>query len=152
DVEPLVPEGDYARLLQFALSAALIEVTPDGVLSFPHELLAAYFVAEYFFTAMQMATPTLRPDLLDDIDHWSQPVALWAGLLQNPLELAERFGALALLNRAFIPYALALGLTCVGIVSTPPQADVQRPIVLPPNLEKALSFATHDRSMSEELA
>lgn len=152
DVASFVPDGDYARLLQFALSAGLIEVSPDGVLGFPHELLAAYFVAEYFGEAMQMVTPMLRPDILDGIDHWCQPVALWAGLLQHPLELAERFGALALLNHAFIPYALALGLTCVGVVSTPPQADVQRPIVLSPNLEKALSFATHDRSMTEELA
>jgi HEAT repeat protein len=155
DVELSLPDGDYVQLLQFALSAALIEVTADGVLSFQHELLAAYFAAEYFFTAsrgLQMAELTLRSELLDDIDHWCQPIALWAGLLERPLELAERFAALALLDRSFVPYALSLGLVCVGVVSTPPQADVQRPIMLPPNLEKVLLFATHDRSMCEELA
>jgi HEAT repeat protein len=155
EIELPVPDGDYARLLQFALSASLIEVTRDGVLSFPHELLASYFVAEHFFAASRafpMTTLALRLDLLQNIERWCQPVALWAGLLENPLELAERFGALALLNRTFLPSALALGLICVGVVSTPPQADVQRPIILPNSLEKGLLFATHDRSTRESLA
>ena len=155
DVELSLPDGDYAQLLQFALSAALLEVTADGIVRFQHELLAAYFVAEYFCTASRerhMAKLTLRSDLLDDMDHWCQPIALWAGLLEQPLELAECFGNLALLNRSFVPYTLALGLICAGVVSTPPQADVQRPIVLPPTLEKVLVFATRDRSMCEEVA
>jgi HEAT repeat protein len=155
NIESAMAGGDYAQLLQFALSASLVNVTADGALSFPHELFAAYFVAEYCFTASQeldRVALTMRVDLLDDIDHWCQPIALWAGLLEGPLTLAECFGPLALLNRTYVPYALSLGLTCVGVVTTPPQADIPRTVILPPNFEKALSFATHDNSACEELA
>src|SRR5262249_50754897 len=94
-------QKDLLQVIRFALSAALIDISPSGVLSFRHELIAEYFVAEYFFkltnkiqTSKQAVLVSIRPELLENVGRWSEPVALWAGLLENPLELAERFGLL----------------------------------------------------------
>jgi HEAT repeat protein/ABC-type nitrate/sulfonate/bicarbonate transport system ATPase subunit len=152
---PSQPYDDLTQLLQFALSAALVEISPGGVLSFRHELIAEYFVAEYFFSMTQQkqsAGLSIREDLLEDVGRWSEPVAIWAGLLENPLALAERFGALGRDNSAYVLQALALALVCVGVLWTPPQAEVQRTVVLPPSVEEALSIAVRNRAAREELA
>jgi len=79
-------------------------------------------------------------------------VAIWAGLFDNPLKLAERFGLLGLRNPAYVLQALALGLVCLGVLWTPPQVDVQRPVILPLSLEEALSIAVRNKAAREELA
>ncbi|HZR41502.1 MAG TPA: hypothetical protein VFB12_15370, partial [Ktedonobacteraceae bacterium] len=155
DATAAAPYDNLPQLLQFALSAALIEVSPSGVLSFRHELIAEYFVAEYFFATgnqKQTAALPIREELLENVGRWSEPVAIWAGLLRNPLELAERFGTLGLETPAYVLQALALGLICVGVLWTPPQAEIQRPVLLPPSLEEALSIAVRNRAAREELA
>ncbi|MBE3560744.1 MAG: HEAT repeat domain-containing protein [Ktedonobacteraceae bacterium] len=147
---------DLPQLLQFAISAALIEISPGGVLSFRHELIAEYFVAEYF--AMQekqrqyQATTAIREELLENVGRWSEPVAIWAGLVDDPLALAERFGELGRSNPAYVLQSLALGLVCVGVLWAPPQAEVQRTVVLPASIEDALSIAVRNRAAREELA
>jgi HEAT repeat protein len=154
-------EGDYqayenlAQLLQFALSAALIEISPGGVLSFRHELIAEYFVAEYFFTtgkAGQGTMQSVREELLENVGRWSEPVAIWAGLLDDPLLLAENFGQVGLNNPAYVLQALTLGLLCIGVLWTPPQASIQRTVVLPTSIEEALSIAVRNKAAREELA
>jgi HEAT repeat protein len=152
-------QNDLLQMLQFALSAALIEISPSGVLSFRHELIAEYFVAEYFFRltnkiqALKQATSvSIRLELLENVSRWSEPVALWAGLLDHPLELAERFGSLGLENPGYVLQALALGLVCVGVLWAPPQVDAQRTVILPSSLEEALSIAVRNKVAREELA
>jgi HEAT repeat protein len=142
-------------LLQFARSTALIEISSGGVLSFRHELIAEYFVAEYFFASERQkprTQPLIREELLDNVGCWSEPIAIWAGLHNNPLELAEYFGDMGLENPAYVLPALALGLVCVGVVWAPPQATAQRPVVLPPSIEEALSIAVRNKEAREELA
>ncbi|WP_165423791.1 HEAT repeat domain-containing protein [Ktedonosporobacter rubrisoli] len=149
------PYDDLPQLLQFALSAALVELSPRGVLSFRHELIAEYFVAEYFYAAARKSQASLlsiREELLEHVERWSEPVAIWAGLLDNPLALAERFGALGRSNPAYVLQALALALVCVGVLWTPPQAEQQRPIVLPTSVEEALAIAVRNRLARERLA
>ena len=51
--------GDIAPLLHFAQSAGVIDISSDGVLSFRHELIAEYLVAEYFLAC--------APDSLADL-------------------------------------------------------------------------------------
>ncbi|HEY5004022.1 MAG TPA: hypothetical protein VII61_12760, partial [Ktedonobacteraceae bacterium] len=151
---PSEPYDDLALLLQFSLSAALIEISPSGVLSFRHELIAEYFVAEYFFAVNKRRVPVqiIREELLENVGRWSEPVAIWAGLLDNPLLLAERFGTLGSNNPAYVLQALALALVCVGVLWTPPQAEVQRTVLLPSSVEEALSIAVRNRAAREELA
>ncbi len=157
DANELLPEphDDMAQLLQFALSSALIEVSPSGVLSFRHELIAEYFVAEYFYTVDSVKRPTplpIRLDLLENVGRWSESVAIWAGLLDQPLALAERFGELGRSNPAYVLPALALSLVCVGVLWTPPQAEIQRPIALPPRVAESLAIAVRNKAAREELA
>src|SRR6185312_1660168 len=70
----------------------------------------------------------------------------------KPLLLAERFGSLGRSNSAYVLQALALSLVCVGVLWTPPQAEVQKTVVLPPSIEEALSVAVRSRGAREELA
>jgi HEAT repeat protein len=142
-------------LLQFALSAALIEISPGGVLSFRHELIAEYFVAEYFFATSKIAQHTTQPvreELLENVGRWSEPVAIWAGLQDDPLLLAEQFGRSGLSNPAYVLQALTLGLLCIGVLWTPPQASIQRAVTLPISIEEALSIAVRNKAAREELA
>ncbi|GCF09131.1 HEAT repeat domain-containing protein [Dictyobacter arantiisoli] len=153
--EPLAdPYDDIALLLHFAKEADLIDISPDGVLSFRHELIAEYLVAEYFASCAQhsLATLTIREELLEDVGRWSEPVAIWAGLLDDPLELAECFGLLGISQQAYVLQALTLGLICIGVLWTPPQADIQYHVVLPPSIEEALSIAVRNKAAREELA
>ena len=156
DVEPLSePYDDMMLLLQFALGSGLIEISPGGVLSFRHELIAEYFVAEYFYDVdkkHRALPPPLRDDLLENIGRWSESVAIWAGLLDNPLALAERFGELGQRNLPYVLQALALALVCVGVQWTPPQAETQRSIVLPPSVADSLAVAVRNKAAREELA
>lgn len=154
-----LPQNNLLQIIRFALSAALIDISPSGVLSFRHELIAEYFVAEYFFrltnklqVLKQALSVSMRSELLEDFGCWSEPVAIWAGLLDNPLELAERFGSLGLENPGYVLQSLAFGLVCVGILWTPPQVDVQPTVILPASLEEALSIAMRDKAACEELA
>ena len=146
---------ELSSLLQFAHKAELIEISPSGVLSFRHELIAEYFVAQYFFASEQQqaqAHPLIREELLDNVGRWSEPVAIWAGLHEHPLELAECFGATGLTNTAYVLPALALGLICVGVLWTPPQITSQEPVALPQAIEESLSIAVRNKAAREELA
>ncbi len=154
EIEPLYePYTDLSQLLHFALSAGFIQISSAGILSFRHELLAEYFVVEYFLASERKhgALP-LREDLVENALYWSEYIAIWAGLLDNPLSLAERFGEFGLRNTDCIIPALALSLVCVGVLWTPPQADIQRALVLPRSIEKALAIVIRDQAAREELA
>src|SRR6266487_4342050 len=153
--DPL-PYGDMAQLLQLALGAELIEISSDNVLSFRHELIAEYFAALFFMankkhTADQMPGE-LREDLLERVEIWSGPVALWAGLQDDPLALAERINAAGRATPAYALQALALALICVGVQWTPPRADVQDVVQLPSGVEESLSIAVRSQGTCEELA
>ncbi len=147
-----VAYDDAPQLLEFAVSAALVEISADNILSFRHELIAEYFVAEYFFANMPKNASSIREDVLEDVGRWSEPVALWAGLLDDPLELAAYFGVCGLQKPAYVLPALALGLVGIGVLWTPPQADIQRTIMLPPSIEEGLSIVVESNDTRETLA
>lgn len=132
-----------ALMLRFAQSAALISINAAGILSFRHEMIAAYFCAEYFLALdsangvdntgnansnRPVPTSSITQQFLSNLSQWSEVVALWASLLDNPTDLAEYFIALGMLggsggSRQSILSALALSLICVGVAWRLPQAE-----------------------------
>ena len=157
--EPYSQE-ELVNLLQFVQSASLIEISPGGIVSFRHELISAYFVAEYFVALGEVdVMPGTSSALIHTYaDQWEvgaqfvTPIALWAGLLDDPEEYALRFATLGQQNPAFNLEALTLGLICVGVAYFPPQADDAHQLVLPSNLAEAVAIVVQDKQSSEMLA
>src|SRR5260221_302198 len=146
------------NILDFAQDAGLIELSSQGILSFRHALFADYWTAEYFLnnaTNEQTSSPSPASDFLARIEDWSNIIALWVGLVDNPMQLAEWFikmgrvhansGTLA---TGKIPVAVSslsflqmvtLSLICMRVTWSPHQADVQREMVLPASLPTMLT-------------
>ncbi len=149
-----------ADILQFAQSAGLIDLNPDGVLSFRHTMLADYFVAEYFSAnASNVQSSSPSQELLANAGYWSEPVALWAGLLDNPMQLAERFAVPGNVGGSFVAgqpgyllQALALSLICIGVSWTPPKAEFRQETVISARLATMLANVMRDGSLREEMA
>src|SRR5712692_3473767 len=148
-----------AQLLQFAQSAGLVDIGAGGILSFRHELVADYLVAEYFLAnngdgAAAPSSAQIAEAILANVAYWSEPVALWAGLLDTSLQLAERF---AMLGRTGTPHqlsALALSLVCIGVAWTAPQVGEQQgnTPALSQRLANILTSVMRDKTAREELA
>lgn len=146
---------DVPLLLRFALDAGLLVLAPDGVLSFAHELFAEYAIAEYFALAAQAQGGQywLREDILADVERWSGPIALWAGLVDNPLSLATRLQLSGRNGSALLP-ALALSLVAAGVYDVVPHARTATlaPAMLPKSMEEALAKAMQNQPAREQLA
>ena len=168
-----------AHILQFAQDAGLITVSPadreqsnGNMLSFNHELLADYFVAEYCSASKieeQLALTSLAEDILTDTDYWSVPLAFWAGLDDQPTQLAEQFIALGNHHPDYALAAVTLSLIFVGVAWIPPQpsqpshpsqslqpsqpqqAQSQNGMSVPHSFT-ALSTLFRDQTVQEELA
>ncbi|MFL5661595.1 MAG: HEAT repeat domain-containing protein [Ktedonobacteraceae bacterium] len=162
-----------ANILGFAQDAGLIELSSQGILSFRHALFADYWAAEYFLnnaTTEQTSSPSLASDFLARVEYWSNIIALWAGLVDNPIQLAEWFikmgrvhgksgtsstGKLPvpidISSRSFLQMVM-LSLICMGVTWTPPQADVQRESVLPTSLVTVLTNVMSNQTSRDQLA
>ena len=146
---------ESSRLLQFAQSAGLIDLNSSGVLCFRHELIAEYFVAEYFCAMDSTQQPVLwlfREELLAGAANWSEVVAFWAGLLDDPALLSERLATFELAPPAYLLEALSLSLICTGVLWTPPQAERQHTVTLPLSVEDALAEAMREADTRARLA
>ncbi len=144
---------DIPQFLRFAQATNLVEITGNGVLSFRHELIAEYFVARYFYELDQYNGNLLllHPRFLEDVPRWSEPVAIWAGLLEDPMDLADRLARLGTSDQEYIYQALVLSLMCVGVQWTP--VDVaRRKIVLPNSVRNALGPVVLDKELRERVA
>lgn len=157
DMEPTLSfaADDVPLLLQFALDAGLLVLAPDGVLGFAHALFAAYFIAEYFALAARDRGNQywLREDILADVERWSGPIALWAGLVDNPLTLASRIQLAGRNSSALLP-ALALSLVAAGAYDAVPHARTAAlaPALLPKGMEEALAKVMQHPAARENLA
>jgi HEAT repeat protein len=146
---------ELGRLVQIAQGAGLIEISPGGILNFRHELIAAYFVAEYCMAVRVGHSAGDAEGVINQASvetRFITPVALWAGLLDDPAECAQRFAALGRQKPAFNLEALALSLVCMGVANTPPQAENAHQPVLPTNLKEALAKVVRDGQACNALA
>lgn len=157
---------DIHELLAFALDAALLEISPHGILSFRHEMFAAYAVAETFATlqatydtpmqstsfAGLLALAMKREDTTDAYARWSLPLALWAGQLDDPGLQAQRFIDYGRGHPAATLDMLALALLCIGVASAPPYVAQDRAVTLPPGFEELVSEVLQDGSQRVALA
>ncbi len=153
-------EEDLIALLSFAQSASLIEISQDCILSFRHELIAAYFVAEYF-VALGEATRMEETENVSIHSHnnpWKvdsqfiTPIALWAGLLDEPEEYAQKFISLEQQNPSFKLEALVLAFVCIGVAYLPPQAEGAHQLELPSDLTETVAEVVKDNQACDLLA
>src|SRR5216683_3091866 len=89
---------ELGRLVQIAQGAGLIELSPGGILSFRHELIAAYFVAEYCM-AVRVGHSVGDANTPPQAENAHQPVL--------PTNLKEALAVLASLRDAQACNALA---------------------------------------------
>ncbi len=158
-----IPTSSIAAVLQEAQNAALLEIAPvfnDGqhwqlALSFRHELVAAYCLAEYLLVqsrASQFISSSLMREIIANAVYWSLPVTLWAGLSDQPLMLAGQFALLGKNNPAFLLQALTLSLICVGVSWVSPQAGALQEQPLPAQLAALLENVLRDHAARQQLA
>jgi HEAT repeat protein len=142
------------QLMQFAQRAGLINVSPNGIVSFYHELIAAYLIAAHFSSedSRQQLVFSFREELMADASRWSDVIAIWAGVLDDPMLLAERLATWGRNNPAYLLEALGLSLVCIGVLWTPPQSEQQQHIVLSTNIKEALAGVLRNIEAREKLA
>ncbi|MHB8596192.1 MAG: HEAT repeat domain-containing protein [Ktedonobacteraceae bacterium] len=168
-------QQSVALMLRFAQSAALIDINAEGILSFRHEMIAAYFCAEYFQaldsvgsagsannvnSKRSIPTSSVTQQFLSGVEQWSEVIALWAGLLDNPTELAENFIALGLLDGHTGPRqnrlsALALSLICSGAAWRLPQTEAThftQDMQLPTRVVDSMTIVVRNAPAREQLA
>lgn len=148
-----LPNAQAVAVFQYAYRAGLIDIDAQGVLSFRHPLIVSALLAEYL--AGFLGSTSLRIEeieiLPDDLVLWGEPLALWAGLLADPLDAAEALAAYARRHPEQCSRALVASMICLGVVQTPPGVDLQSPLQVPPTLELALHEILDKQAALNEL-
>jgi HEAT repeat protein len=148
------PAEQSIEMLQRAYQAGLIEISGQGVLEFRHPLFASALQAEYL--ASFLGASSVRMEEIatfpGDLVAWSEPLALWAGLLVSPLATAEAFATWSREHPAQRAAALLVSLICLGVAATPPGVEQQQPSLLPPVLANSFGALLNDESACMELA
>jgi hypothetical protein len=126
-------QAHIGKFLRIALDAGLITISNNGVLSFIHELIAEYFAAEYLRLTYhrkevedELFWQSIYESEVQAAGLWSEPVAIWAGLEDQPKEIARflmtdidyycRQKDMNAADADFYHYhAMALSLGCLGV-------------------------------------
>ncbi|HET8846039.1 MAG TPA: NACHT domain-containing protein, partial [Ktedonobacteraceae bacterium] len=151
--EMIDPERAATSLLK-AQNASLVEINEQGILVFCHALVTSALVAEYFArflgaSALHLEAIELLPE---DLIPWCEPLALWAGLLEEPQEACAYLANYALAHPEQAPSALLISLICLGVAAIPPEVDSSQMLALPPALVDAFSMLLNNVSGLEALA
>ncbi|HEY4034586.1 MAG TPA: hypothetical protein VGL94_11545 [Ktedonobacteraceae bacterium] len=126
-------QANIGKFLRIALDAGLITISNNGVLSFIHELIAEYFAAEYLRFIYRRKDPedeafwhSIYESEVHAAGLWSEPIAIWAGLEDQPIEIARflmtnidyyclQKGMDETETDFYHYHALALSLGCLGV-------------------------------------
>jgi len=126
-------QANIGKFLRIALDAGLITISNNGVLSFIHELIAEYFAAEYLRFISHRNDPedeffwhSIYESEVQAAGLWSEPIAIWAGLADQPKEIARflmtnidsyclQKGMSEAETDFYHYHALALSLGCLGV-------------------------------------
>jgi hypothetical protein len=126
-------QANIGKFLRIALDAGLITISNNGVLSFIHELIAEYFAAEYLRFIYHRKDSedeyfwhSIYESEIRAAGLWSEPIAIWAGLEDQPKEIARFLmtnidhyclqKGMSEDEADFYHYhALALSLGCLGV-------------------------------------
>lgn len=149
-----LPAGQAVAILQRTYRAALLDIDGQGVLDFRHPLITSALLAEYLSgflgtAALRIAEIETMPD---ELVVWGEPLALWAGMLDEPLEAAGALATYARSHPEQCARALVVSLICLGVVQTPPGVERQQPLIVPPALEAALGEILDNQPILLELA
>ncbi len=147
------PPEQSIEILQRVYGAALIEINAQGVMEFRHALFASALLAEYLASflgasALHMEAIETFPD---DFVVWSEPFALWAGLLDYPLEAVGLLATWAREHPEQAVNGLLAALICLGVAQKSESAQGQ-PSSLPSALADAFSDLLDNRSAMADLA
>ncbi|HZS78944.1 MAG TPA: HEAT repeat domain-containing protein [Ktedonobacteraceae bacterium] len=149
-------------LLQSAQKATLLEIRPHGVISFRHPYISACFAALYLLdlqkranespeqTAARLTGLLMRRDIPDAYERWSLPIALWSGLLDDPLAFADSLVAFGQDHPPQALAALSLALLCLGVAWMPPQSGIR--IRVPESVRDAMTNVVSSASTCSALA
>ncbi len=151
-VETFPPEQSI-EILQRACAASLIEINARGVVEFRHALIASALLAGYLASflgasALHMEAIEAFPD---DFARWSEPFALWAGLLDYPLEAVGLLATRAREQPEQAVPGLLASLICLGVAQAPASIRDQSSS-LPPALAEAFGDLLEDGQALDELA
>lgn len=138
--------------LELAHLTSWLDLSSQDVVSFRHPLLASALLADYF--ARILGTSALDSEVIetfpDDLAPWSEPLTLWAGLLEQPLLAADTLARLADEHPEQRTCALVLSLICLGVAQNPP--IVEPLATVPAALLVALEDVLNDARALLELA
>lgn len=148
-----------ADYLDSAQKSGIITISRNGVLSYKHELIAEYFAAEYLhaiYDTNKTSIPFWRDMFLNDgsVGTWSEPVAIWAGLVDNPMHLAEDMVKWAEAHSTSVNkfYVLMISLTCVGVVWYSETDQSASKSMLPESIQRLMSEYVGSRQARDNIA
>lgn len=118
------PPGQAIEILQRVCAAALIEIDVRGVVAFRHALFASALLAEYLASFLGAAALHMEEveTFPEDFVTWGEPFALWAGLLDYPLEAVGLLATWAREHPAQVVNGLLAALICLGVAQPQPSA------------------------------
>lgn len=135
--------------VQTAQKAGLLDISHLGegaameaVLGYRHPLLADYAIAAYLLSKSldkQSAFDQIFAPALAYIEDWCVALALWAGLSDDPVQLAEQLAAWGQERGDLSSIALLVAsLICVGVGWKSPLVGAQRELTVPPQVAALL--------------
>lgn len=150
--------------LQYIEKAGLLDISTmrdNGeeqatMLGFRHPLLADYCIAAYLLAKSLDKQSSFDPiflTMLEHIEDWCVALALWAGLSDDPLQLA---GQLVVWGQSHaeaqtLPLLLA-SLICMGVAWKSPLIGEQRAQVVPPEVATLLAEALPGDAARQDFA